>query len=56
MTQYRVALWAFIGLFVASVGLTGCNTIRGMGQDVEAAGSGVTGTAEDVQRDMRRRN
>ena len=56
MTQYRVALWAFIGLFVASVGLTGCNTIRGLGQVVVAAGSGVAGTAEDVQRDMRRRN
>lgn len=56
MAQYRFALWAFIGLFVASLGLAGCNTVRGVGQDVEAAGAGVAGTAEDVQRDMRRRN
>lgn len=55
MKQYRIALWAIAGVFVASMGLTGCNTVRGMGQDVEAAGSGVAGTAEDVQDDMRRR-
>lgn len=54
--QRTVALWAFLGLLVASVGLTGCNTVRGMGKDVEAAGSGVSGAAEDVQDDMRRRN
>ena len=51
-----VALWAFLGLLVASMGLAGCNTVRGVGEDVEAAGSGVAGTAEDVQDDMRRRN
>lgn len=56
MTRYRIALWAFVGFFVASLGLTGCNTVRGVGQDVEAAGAGVAGTAEDVQKDMRRRN
>lgn len=55
MTQYRVGLWACIGLFVASLSLTGCNTVRGVGQDVEAAGGGLAGTAEDVQDDMRRR-
>ena len=53
--QRTVALWAFLGLLVASAGLTGCNTIRGMGEDVEAAGSGMSGTAEDVQDDMRRK-
>lgn len=50
----RFALWTFLGLLVASTGLTGCNTARGVGQDVEAAGSGIAGTAEDVQDDMRR--
>lgn len=54
--RYSVALWAFLGLLVASMSLTGCNTVRGMGEDVEAAGSGMSGTAEDVQDDMRRRN
>lgn len=53
--QNRVALWAFLGLLVASTGLAGCNTMRGVGEDVEAAGSGVAGTAEDVQDDMRRK-
>jgi predicted small secreted protein len=53
--QHRVALWAFLGLLVTSMGLTGCNTMRGMGEDVEAAGSGLSGTAEDVQDDMRRK-
>jgi predicted small secreted protein len=56
MKQHRVAFWAIIGLFVASTGLAGCNTVRGMGQDVEAAGSGMSGAAQDVQQDMRRRN
>ena len=54
--QRTVALWAFLGLLVASVGLTGCNTMRGVGEDVEAAGSGMSGASEDVQDDMRRRN
>jgi predicted small secreted protein len=55
MTQYRVALWAFLGLFAASISLAGCNTVRGAGQDVEAAGAGVAGTAEDTQQELRRR-
>jgi predicted small secreted protein len=53
--QRTVALWAFLGLLVASVSLTGCNTIRGMGEDVEAAGSGISGTAQDVEDDMKRK-
>jgi predicted small secreted protein len=53
--QRTVALWAFLGLLVASVGLTGCNTVRGMGEDVEAAGSGMSGAAEDVEDDMKRK-
>jgi predicted small secreted protein len=53
--QHTVALWAFLGLLVASVGLTGCNTVRGMGEDVEAAGSGMSGAAEDVEDDIQRK-
>ncbi len=40
-------------LIIASVTamfvLTGCNTLKGVGQDVSSAGAAVTGTAQDVQ-------
>ena len=29
--------------------LTGCNTFKGLGQDVSGAGDAVTGSAQDVQ-------
>ncbi|MCG3882447.1 MAG: entericidin A/B family lipoprotein [Psychrobacter sp.] len=29
--------------------LTGCNTFKGLGQDVESAGNAVTDGAQDVQ-------
>ena len=29
--------------------LTGCNTFKGLGQDVSSAGEAVTGGAQDVQ-------
>jgi predicted small secreted protein len=54
--HYSVALWAFLGLLVVSMSLTGCNTVRGMGEDVEAAGSGMSGAAQDVEDDMQQRN
>lgn len=38
-------------LFMALV-LSGCNTIGGMGEDVEAAGGAMSDTAEDVEEDM----
>jgi predicted small secreted protein len=31
---------------------SGCNTIRGMGEDVEAAGGAMAGTAEDTEEEM----
>jgi len=45
------ALSALLGLTALSLLLvtTGCNTIRGMGEDVEAAGSGISGTAESTE-------
>lgn len=33
--------------------LTACNTIRGMGQDVEGAGERVQDTATDVQQEIK---
>ena len=55
MRTDRTALGWLFGLiallFMMSV-LSGCNTMRGMGQDVEAAGGAMSDTAEDVQEDM----
>ncbi|MCE3248697.1 MAG: hypothetical protein K0R41_2522 [Geminicoccaceae bacterium] len=31
---------------------SGCNTMRGMGEDVEAAGGAMAGTAEDTEEKM----
>ena len=47
--------WALVLVVLAAAGVAGCNTIRGVGQDVEAAGGAVAGTAEDTQQKMRRR-
>ena len=32
--------------------LTGCNTFKGLGQDVSSAGDAVTGSAQEVQKKM----
>jgi entericidin B len=45
-------LFALIALFFMMSVLTGCNTMRGMGQDVEAAGGAMSNTAEDVKEEM----
>jgi len=34
--------------------LTGCNTVKGVGQDVSKAGQAVTGTAEKTSEEIRR--
>jgi entericidin B len=49
-TQGRT-LGALLGLTALSLLLvtTGCNTMRGVGEDIEAAGSGISGTAEDTE-------
>ena len=55
MRTDRTALgWLFglIALFFMMSVLSGCNTMRGMGEDVEAAGGAMSGTAEDVEEDM----
>ena len=39
-----------VGLLMLS--LNGCNTMSGMGEDVEAAGSAMHDTAEDAEDDM----
>ena len=44
-------LGALLGLTALGLLLvtTGCNTMRGMGEDIEAAGSCISGTAEDTE-------
>lgn len=37
---------------LATIALTGCNTIEGAGKDVSAAGHAVTNTARDAKHDM----
>jgi entericidin B len=37
---------------VAALALSACNTIAGMGEDVQAGGQAVERTAEDTQRRM----
>lgn len=44
-----VALPAILGLALLT---SGCNTMRGMGEDVQAAGSAMSGTAEDTEEMM----
>ena len=45
MTKFAIAI-ALISTFV----LTGCNTVKGVGKDVEAAGEGVQNAADKARR------
>lgn len=45
-------LIATLGILMFAVGLTGCNTFRGMGQDVERGGEKVQDAATDTQKKM----
>jgi entericidin B len=45
-------LFGLTGLLLMVLVLSGCNTMQGMGEDVEAAGSAMSDTAEDVEDDM----
>ena len=45
-------LFALTALFFMALVLSGCNTARGMGEDVEAAGGAMSDAAEDTEEDM----
>ena len=45
-------LFGLTALFFMVLVLSGCNTMEGMGEDVEAAGGAMSDTAEDVEEDM----
>jgi len=44
--MYR--LLALIGVLLTSLGVVGCNTMQGAGEDVEAAGETIQRGAEDA--------
>jgi predicted small secreted protein len=41
--------WSLIFVVLAMLSVTGCNTVRGVGQDVEAAGGALAGTAQKTE-------
>ena len=45
-------LFGLVALFFMALVLSGCNTMQGMGEDVEAAGGAMSDTAEDVEEEM----
>ncbi len=45
-------LMAIMALMVAAGAMTGCNTVAGMGKDIERGGEKLQGTAKDTQQKM----
>jgi entericidin B len=45
-------LFAMLGIAALTVGLTACNTFRGMGEDIESGGEKIQGTATQTQQKM----
>jgi predicted small secreted protein len=41
----RIGTWLLVGIFILSI--VGCNTVEGMGEDIEAAGESINDAAED---------
>jgi predicted small secreted protein len=46
MKKFNSVLLATLAVLVASFALSGCNTLRGIGQDVQRAGSAVSNAAK----------
>lgn len=47
IAYWRVGLLALV-LGVTGAGFAGCNTVEGMGRDVQAVGEGTSDAAEDT--------
>jgi predicted small secreted protein len=45
-------LCGLTALVLTALVLSGCNTVRGMGEDVSAAGGAMSDTAQDVENEM----
>jgi predicted small secreted protein len=50
----RRMVWVWIGLLalLSLPSLTACNTARGLGEDVQALGRAMSGTAEEVEAEI----
>lgn len=46
----KLSFLALLAAFVIS--LAGCNTVKGVGQDVSSVGQGIDNVATDVQKQM----
>ena len=46
MKKFTPLLLATIAMFISTFALSGCNTVRGIGQDVQRAGSAVSNAAQ----------
>lgn len=44
-----------LGILMFSIGLSACNTMAGMGEDIGAGGERLEGAAERQQQEMQRR-
>lgn len=47
----RIVITLMLAMLFAG-GITGCNTTRGLGQDVEAAGEGLEEVAEETEEEL----
>ena len=48
--SFARALLMVFALGLAGTTLAACNTVRGLGQDTQAAGRGISGASTDVER------
>ena len=39
-----------LGIIAAALAVSACNTVSGMGRDIQAAGQAITGTSETARR------
>lgn len=46
---------SILGVLMFSIGLSACNTMKGMGQDIERGGERMQGAADRQQQDLQRR-
>jgi len=49
-TSTARAILVVMALGLAGTSLAACNTVRGLGQDTQAAGRGISGASTDVQK------
>lgn len=45
---------AVVALAAPVLAIAACNTIEGMGQDIQAAGEAITGTAKDTKEEIKK--